>query len=54
MLFSLCFGCVVAETFGYGSNSASAPTRKTWTILVKYVDRAMLEVQNVVVLRQMG
>ena len=26
MLFSLWFECVVAETYGYGSNSASAPT----------------------------
>ena len=26
MLFSLGFGCVVAETFGYRSSSANAPT----------------------------
>ena len=53
-MFSLCFGCVVAGTFGNGSNSASDPTRKTWKKFVEKVDRALLEVRNVVVLRWMG
>ena len=56
MLFSLGFGCVVAETCGYGSSSAMQMLQclqDLETVAVEQLDRALLEVQSGIVLRWM-